>query len=484
MDPRFELDPQALGISPPVPAPKTAAKTIKRPRRAVTESAAVSGGAKGTVHVVKSGDNLFRILMRDYGLTNEEAESFIEEIRHENNIYDIKRLKIGQKIIIPPIRRKADGTLKVQAAQRPADIAPLKAGQPFHLESPVAPLSEQEAAVRMKQAWDTLVPPVKGSQDPIAIQSPTFSLSLDPARFPVYAAMNGRRILIDQHASIPPLVSSLITEKDPSVRIVSESPANGRHFIAALLESAGFYSVEENFTMEFGTDPKLTVQSDFKIEKTPESLIRHDVVLINSGRVSYPPALSDFLKKEGFSVFEPFGSPGALRVDLPRQVFQITSKHQTDIVDAILSSLSVVSEKDRRLDVFAADNNGISLSVKAERYFEQGGQSTVVTRFDGDPVAYTLFRILEARGFQVVMLEPLDDFRKVSDKVLSRMRLKSTFGQHKLNSDQAVNYSLLMSGIKLEGAGIPAGGIFLTNLEIDKIIRTLLTENGYNVTTK
>jgi hypothetical protein len=483
MDPRFELDPQALG-KPVAPAKAAAVKTEKKASRPTAEKPSGNASAKGAVHTVRSGDNLFKILMRDYGLSNDEAESFIEEIRRENNIYDIKRLKIGQKIIIPPVRRKADGSLKAFSSQKSGNGLSQNAGQAFRLESPVAPLNEQDAANRMRQTWDTILPSPKGEQKPIAIQSSSFSLALDPARFPVYVAMNGGRILIDQNSSIPPLVKSLITEKDPSLRIVSESPVNGRPFLASLLESAGFYSVEENFSMDFGVDPKITVHSDFKVEKTPESLIKQDVVLINSGRVLLPSALGDFLKKEGFSVFEPFGSPRTAGFNPSRQVYQITSRNQPDIVDAILSSLSVTPEKDRRLDVFAADNNGISLSVKAERYFEHGGQRNVVTRFDGDPITYTLFRILEAKGYQVVILEAQDDFRKVSEKVLSRMHFKSAYAQHKLSSDDNVNYSLLMSGIRLEGAGVPHGGIFLTNLELDKIIRNLLTENGYSITTK
>ncbi|MBC8019246.1 MAG: peptidoglycan-binding protein LysM, partial [Verrucomicrobia bacterium] len=132
----------------------------------------------------------------------------------------------------------------------------------------------------------------------------------------------------------------------------------------------------------------------------------------------------------------------------------------------------------------AADNNGISLSVKAERYFERGGQRHIVTSFDGDPVMYTLFRILEAKGYQVTILEAQDDFRKISDKLLSRLRIQGAYAQHTLGHDTGANYSLRMSGYKLEGAGLPVGGLFLTDLELDRVIRDLLTENGYSITSK
>ena len=133
------------------------------------------------------------------------------------------------------------------------------------------------------------------------------------------------------------------------------------------------------------------------------------------------------------------------------------------------------------MDVFAADNNGISLAVKAERYFERGGHRYIVTRYDGDPVNYTLFRILETKGYRVVILESRDDFRKVSEKIVSRLKINGSFAQHSLLKDRSLGYSLQMSGIKVDDSSLPGGGLFLTNLTIDRIIRDLLTENGYSL---
>ena len=268
------------------------------------------------------------------------------------------------------------------------------------------------------------------------------------------------------------------------MRIVSESPVNGKRFLAAMLESSGFYSVEENFSMEFGSDPKLTVRSDFKVEKTPESLIKQDVVLMNSGRIPLPAVIGGLLKKEGFTLHEPFASLHPVVPVVSQSLYQITTKSQPDIIDALLASISLTPEKERRLDVFAADNNGISLSVKAERYFERGGNRHIVTRFDGDPVTYTLFRILETKGYQVTILEAQDDFRKITEKLLLHLKIQGAYALQTLGHETDANYSLQMSGYKLEGAGLPIGGLFVTNLEIDRVIRDLLTGDGYSITSK
>ncbi|HEY3306859.1 MAG TPA: LysM domain-containing protein [Desulfuromonadaceae bacterium] len=485
MDPRFELDTQALDSKA-----KHKVKSGKRSNRDHGFKPDDEIGARGVVYKVKPGDHLFKILMRDYKLTSDEAESFVEEIRRENNIYDITRLRVGQKIVIPPVRRKADGGLKFSSAPNSrlnasnSDTSAV-AGQAFRIESSAALQLEQDASGTLKNIWNKLIPSGAEMLKPLSLQTATFSLSLDPQRYPVFSAMDGGRILLDQNATIPPLVKSLIEEKDPKIRIVSESPLNSKKLLAAMLGSAGFYSVEENFTMEFGLDPKLVVTSDFKIEKTPESLIKQDVSLLNSGKSALPQPLNEFLRKEGFTVYEPFATLRPLLAPIPsRQIHQINTKRQPEVVEAILKALAIPFDSDRRVDVFAAENNGISLSVKAERFFEQDGQRFIVTSFDGDPITYTLFRLLETKGYRVVILEGQDDFRKVTEKILGRLRIKGDYAQHKLWTDDNQSYSLQMSGFKLDGPGIPGGALFITNLNLDPIIRDLLTENGYTIKAK
>ncbi|NTV49755.1 MAG: LysM peptidoglycan-binding domain-containing protein [Geobacteraceae bacterium] len=483
MDSRFELDPQTLEGLKKTVKPHHAGK-----KRASRTHKSSSPSFKGGVYTVKSGDHLYKILMRDYGLSNKEAESFIEEIKIENNIFDIKRLKVGQKINIPSVQRLSDGSLKlhqdVGGDNRNITGSGTIPEQSFKLKSSFKVLSEQEAITRARDVWDRIIPPKKEQQKPLTLQASTFSLALDPERYPSFTRMDGGRILLDQNGTIPPLVKSLIEDKDASVRIVSEAPSGTKRFMSSLLEAAGFYSVEENFSMEFGVDPKLTVQADFKVEKTAESLIKQDIILINSGRTALPASIDEFLKKEGFSLYEPFTFLKPFAQSDSRTIYCISSKKQHEMIDSILSAFAVVLEKDRSVDVFAADNNGISLAVNAERYFEVGGQRYVVTSFDGNPINYTLFRILETKGYNVVILDAQDDFRKISEKIISRMKIKGVFAKYDLLQDKLAGYSLQLSGFKLDNALLPGGGIFLTDRAMDRIIRDVFTENGFNIENK
>jgi len=488
MDPAFEIDSKVLqGFKAPSgPVPK-AGKRVEHPAATGAKS---PGNTRGVQHTVRAGDNLFRILMRDYGLSNAQAEASIKEILRENRINDIKRLKVGQIITLPVSQRgegdTAAGDRRMRRNKRQLQAKHGVSGAPAQslmLESPAMP-STQETALQLSEFWKKMVP--NGDvQKPLSFQSPAFSLTLDPRRYPIYSAMKGARLVVDTNGTIPPLVKSLIMEKDPSVRFISGSPANGRKLLAAMLDAAGFYSVEENFVMEFGVDPQLKVHSDFKVEKTTESLIKQDVVLLNGGSVALPRPLVSFLEKQGFSPLEPFASqkPVVTRPSVG-QVRQITARNSPDLVDAILTSLSVPYRSNFPVDVFSADNNGISLSVKADRYFERNGQRCVVSGFDGDPVTYTLFRILETKGYHSIILDGKDDFRKVSEKILAALHLPASYARQEMWPDSGSGYSLSMSGFRLEGADVPGGSLFLTNLNLDPIIRDLLKENGYDVQSK
>src|SRR6185369_13888322 len=134
MDPRFELDAKTFGVTEsPKKQPSAVGKRASQKSRKVKSSE--TGATEGTVYVVKSGDNLFKILMRDYGFSDDEAETVIKIICRENDIADIRRLRVGQKIVIPALRtpdkkNRAFRSLPLRTATKGPG------GMKFMLESP------------------------------------------------------------------------------------------------------------------------------------------------------------------------------------------------------------------------------------------------------------------------------------------------------------------------------------------------------------
>ena len=334
---------------------------------------------------------------------------------------------------------------------------------------------------QVRSFWDLINPPKGDALQPLAFKSDSFELAVDHTRYPLLKAVDGGKVLLDTGGTLPPLVRTLIQEKDPSVRIVTASPAGGQQFLRALLLAGGFYSVEEQPMMTFGTDPLLKVRSDFKVERTAESVVRNDVMLISASRQGFPQRLTDYLKTQGFKLLEPFAERAATPVPLRHQVIRVEQRDKIQTVDQVLAALAVPAERNRRVQLFSAAESGIALSVAAERYFERAGKRYVLASFTGDPVTYTLFRLLETKGYRVVILEPQDTFKTITTKLLARMDLPSSYASHLLMSDPAGRYSLEISGFLLENSLPNGGAVMLTDRPLEQNVRELLYDHGYQI---
>jgi len=473
MDPRFELDPKALDKKVPSHAsPVPADRSTQKVRQAV----------QGATYTIKPGDNLFKILIREYGLSNDEAEKLIPRFREINRLGSSERLQVGKTVQMPPLnklrgegitaRRGGKGKLLVRRDQPAAS---------FHLDNG----AREGGGIRMeavRQVWDNLLPAPPTLPAPVDIRSDSYSLSLDPGRYPVFPAADGGRIIIDREGTIPPLVKSLIVSQDPKARVVAESPANRRRFFSSLIAAAKFYSVEEDFRMDFGGDPKLTVLADYKIEKSADSLMRNDIVLlnVNDTRRGMPPVLADFLQTKGFHAVDSYPVYRERRHGEQHRVFQVTARDPQTMADSLMKSLAVPYEIDHSINLLGDNAGGVRLMVRADRYFERGGTPFVVSFFDGDPVQYTLMRLLEGGGYRVILLDAQDDFRKVTEKFLTRLRLPGNFAMHNLWSQTDSSYGIQMSGVMLQD-GKSEGRIFLTDREIDPLVKDLLEYNDFRV---
>lgn len=350
----------------------------------------------------------------------------------------------------------------------------------FQLAS-VASMSTEAVLQRLQPFWEKVVPSTAGVLKPLVFKSDAFDLAIDPARYPLMKAADDAKLLLDMDGTLPPLVRTLIQEKDSSIRVVSASPSDGRRFLGALLAAGGFYSVEEQPVMTFGDDPQLMVRSDFKVERTAESVMRNEVMLVSASRQGLPNHLTAYLKKQGFELFEPFSDQIATAVPLRHRVVHATASDISRSVDTVLESLGLPVERNRRVELFRSLESGIALSVAADRYFERGDKRYVVARFTGDPVAYTLFRLLETKGYRVVILEPHDSFKAVASKLLSRMDLPSSYASHLLVSDPLGRYSIKMSGFLLENISSSGGAMILTDRPLEGAVRDLLSDHGYQI---
>jgi len=435
LDPKFELDTKALGSKKPesrkaaVPQSRVSTSEVSRKKTPSTPRQALR--SKKSAHQRSS-----RLVMK-----------------HQAKSHDISRART---------------------------VSPVTLRQPLHGSA-----GRDEGIRWTRKVWDRLFDSARPETGPLKIDGRNFSLSLDPERYPVLPAADGGKIVIDTGMTLSPLVKTILREQDPAIRIVSEHPDNRKSFFSSLLSAARFYSVEENFSVDFGSDPKLTVRSDYKIEKTSDSLLKNDVTLITlpGKRTSMPQLLSSFLEKEGFQVIE--SSPELSTVPDGRKVlYSVQGSNQEAIVDELFSALSVRYEKNRDLMLDDGDLSGVSLSVRADR-FSQGNEKKIVFSFsEENPVQYTLLRLLELKGYRVVILNPEDDFREISEKVLSSLGIPAVYGMQPLWEAAETPFNVQLSGFMVAGKGRDGSRTFLTNVTVDPLVRELARYQGFDVIVK
>lgn len=391
----------------------------------------------------------------------------------------VSKVKRGHKSTRHPHSRRS-GKFQHSSITLQKDAADQNQSSSLQL-APTSALSSTTVLQQLQPFWEKVVPSATGALQPLVFKSDTFDLAIDPARYPLMKAADGGKLLLDVDGTLPSLVRSLIQAKDPSVRIVSASPSDGRRFLGAMLAAGGFYSVEEQPSLTFGTDPQLKVRSDFKVERTAESVMRNEVMLVNASRQRLPDHLTAYLKTQGFEMFEPFSDQMTTAAPARHRVVYTAAGDLDQTVDSLLVSLGVPVERNRRVELFRSLESGIALSVSADRYFERGDKRYVVAHFTGDPVTYTLFRLLETKGYRVIILEPQDGFKAVASKLLTRMDLPSSYASHLLVSDPLGRYSIQMSGFLLENASSNGGAVILTDRPLDRPMRDLLYDHGYQI---
>lgn len=338
---------------------------------------------------------------------------------------------------------------------------------------------------RAREVWDRLLISGGTERFPLSLEGGNFSLTLDPEKYPVFPAADGGRIILDLQKTLPPLVKAIIVEKDPRVRIVTGGQSDRRAVFRSLFAAAGFYSVEEGFSFSFGTDPKVTVTSDFKVEKNADSLPASDVFLVNvtERRMGMPTSLASFLEKEGFHLVDFSPPPASVAVDGSRVLLSITDGSRKGIADALLEALSVNVQRDRDIELDDGSRSGVTLTVRADRYHEANGRKIVFSFAEADPVQFTLLKLLEIRGYRVVMLHPDDDFRAISRKILSAFRVSASYGNHHLWNPLESSFDLQISGFMLRG-GCGGETVLLTNVPLDPLSRDLAGFKGYEVIEK
>ncbi|GAM11286.1 hypothetical protein OR1_03597 [Geobacter sp. OR-1] len=157
---QFEIDLKELDKLKTAPKQEPARPRKEAAARAAEKRTEAPRPLKGNVtYTVKPGDNLFKILMRDFGMSNREAELRIPELVRINGLSGSTRLTVGSKLVIPAERQarehhhrqpRHEETRAPKTETPAAEAAPAEPAPPVAAPVPQEPSSTVPAHVAVK----------------------------------------------------------------------------------------------------------------------------------------------------------------------------------------------------------------------------------------------------------------------------------------------------------------------------------------------
>jgi hypothetical protein len=126
----FELGITELDKEKPKKRTSTGTKPRNESPSAPRKISKLKSTGNHVIYVVKKGDHIYRILVKEFGFSDKEAEAIIPEVSRLNSITDIRKLSVSQNLLIPlkstpkkaeavPSISKADIT-QIQSNETPA----------------------------------------------------------------------------------------------------------------------------------------------------------------------------------------------------------------------------------------------------------------------------------------------------------------------------------------------------------------------------
>lgn len=343
-------------------------------------------------------------------------------------------------------------------------------------------VKEAATLVSARSVWSRLVTSESAPAPQVQYRSPRYSLSLDPSSYLLLATPGRGSVLVDSRGKLPPAIETLLREKYPNLVVISEPASNRKRFFSSLLRAGRFYSTEEDFSVSFGDDPRVTVEADFKVEKGPESVLAQDVVLLNvsQDRVGFPSGLTRLLADNGFQLIEG-ASPEAKKIRNRHLLQVVATENPKKILDCLLDVLSVRYVR-KHVTLLVREESGLRLELLVDRFFRYRGEDYVALLADDEQSGANLIPLLEGHGIGVVALEQGDNLASVTSKLATALELKLELKEHELWPRRQKGYGVSLSGIMIRNRKNGAK-TFLTDRPLSPAVREMVQLNGYRIVT-
>jgi hypothetical protein len=384
-----------------------------------------SGKVFAETRRVAPGENLWKILTREYQIPRSQEATFLAAFRAVNPGVDPNHLPAGQVVRVPfKVEERVSNSPAETAAEvytvRPGDSLwrVLRSRYQVPLEEMGAALSAvsranpdlrnpdhllvgQQLAIPSDLAGPPAPSPETGTGVPsqadvlsllsklgcrVATEGETFlplarghTVRLDARDFPLVTGPSGRTVLLDPESRMSPALARSV-EETWSYTVVQGTEARAEDQLAHLLPSLGFYEVSEGAkTIDLGRGAELKALARWTIVPRPEDLWEGTVHLIFPAGTVLDRGLVSTAKRAGFSVhvLDAAAEEDWSEDAPPRAVARLPMSNPTEGTAALLSLFGVPHRVRPAVDCDLG--SGVRYRLRPELTFQHEGLEYAVT---------------------------------------------------------------------------------------------------------
>lgn len=452
--------------------------TLEMQRRA--EAPQIPRASATSTYVIKSGDTLYRIVVRELKETADVKgsmnliKSMNPQIKDINRIYAGDALKLPAKDYIAVAGRKTfpddeDKLIEKSMDRQETEEAKEKISMPPEARLAVIKqvLSQMNASVTSTGNYYLPIPK-------------TGQITIDCAKMPVIEFDNGTTMFLDLENRAPDNLKKIISDNWTNFILVKVDPKDD--VIVVLRKIFGslknYTMIRQNKPLTIGSGLTAEFFVDWLISRTDgmqsPPLSQGLRILYDDGPL-FPKSLKNYARRNGLIITEISAANGI--VGKPEEIYSLPpmitypTNSAKDFAYALLTNCGVNAEKDVDVKIFDTARDGINLSIKTDIVAKQGDVTYVIYSRE---LSAQFVEALTQAGNKLIYIRDGENPKKIMETVLSNLNIAFVPGYFSFSGPdmKQAPFTLGFNGTKIK----TDKDIFLIDFNIDQEMRGLLQE--------
>jgi hypothetical protein len=448
--------PSAVAAAPAAPAADSDAGTI--------------------VYEVKPGDQLYKILRTQAGITAAEMKAALARTKALNpQKKNWETLVAGEKLRLPAGAAAAAPVEQAVALPAVPAVVGLDYGKKITVQENLEVLESIMKAVgrQTRRDGEEVVPLKEGT------------VHIDRGSYPIVQSPGGQRAILDMQNKITATLKAKMEADAPGLPVVSVKKGASLHeAVAGLLTRLGFQNLPNNQPVVIqDSGVAVQVKGEWMVTAPEDGAAMAQVMVVSltDGPNQTPDYLKQYLSVKGMSLKEillpratpPAPAPEPASAAKPNFRVEKWPDNGAALVDALLADYGITSANGGTFSVMLRD--GIRMESKADRIFDYGGKKIALAfRSIGDEKSMET-----SDGMRVVELDLAKLTRRdVVGRILAELGESSSYREQRFAANDRAKDKLALT---VSGYYLPQRLLLITDRDIPSDLERFFGEKGLRV---